>query len=130
MTSLAAVHLLLHDFLNNICTKNRQQPFSPCPSHADTQAHVLIGWHLGAHTHSHVDTRPALGAAAWPLDLCAQCVTVIVMGESGVVCALQNPRGSAQRKRMPWQDALPIHAARNDGVCPIDMARCESLKVS
>jgi len=31
------------------------------------QAHVLIGWQLGAHTHSHVDTRPALGAAAWPL---------------------------------------------------------------
>src|SRR5215831_2866440 len=116
--------------LANICTTNRQQPLSPCPSHADTQAHVLIGWHLGAHAHSHVDTRPALGAAAWPLDLFAQCVTVIVMGESGVVCALQNPRGSAQRKRTPWQDALPIHAARNDGVCPLDMARCESLQVS
>src|SRR5262249_54073489 len=25
---------------------------------AATQAHVLIGWQLGAHTHSHVDTRP------------------------------------------------------------------------
>src|SRR5215475_10266683 len=33
---------------------------------------MIIGWHLGAHTHSHVDTRPALGAAAWPLDLFAQ----------------------------------------------------------
>src|SRR5215813_4605340 len=58
---------------------------SPCTPRADTQASVLIGWHLGTHAHYHVDTRPALGAAAWPLDLCAQWVTVIVVRESGVV---------------------------------------------
>jgi hypothetical protein len=45
---------------------------SPCTPRADTQAHVLIGWHLGAHTHSHVDTRPALGAAALLTDLFVQ----------------------------------------------------------
>ncbi len=44
---------------------------SPCTPRADTQAHVLIGWQLGAHAHDHVDTRPALGAAAWPQGLFA-----------------------------------------------------------
>src|SRR5215813_9768708 len=64
--------------------ENRQQPLSPCTPRADTQPHMLIGWHLGAHAHYHVDTRPTLGAAAWPLDLFAQWVTVIVVSGSGV----------------------------------------------
>jgi hypothetical protein len=42
---------------------------SPCTPRADTQAHVLIGWQLLAHAHSHVATQPALGAAAWPQGL-------------------------------------------------------------
>jgi len=45
---------------------------TPCTPRADTQAHVLIGWQLGAHTHSHVDTRPALRTAAWTMILLAQ----------------------------------------------------------
>ena len=100
---------------------------SPCTPRADTQAHVLIGWQLGAHAHDHVDTRPALGAAAWPLDFFAQWVTVIVVRGSGVACALQNSIGSAQGQRMQRQDALPIHAERNDSVCPVDTPRCGSL---
>src|SRR5258706_4470942 len=85
----------------------RQQLLSPCTTRADTQAHVLIGWHLGAHAHSHVDTRPALGPAAWPLDLCAQWVMVIGVRESGVAYALQNPMGSSPEQSTQWQDALP-----------------------
>src|SRR5215475_178902 len=69
---------------------------SPCAPRADTQAHVLIGWHLGTRTHYHIDTRPALGTAVWPLGLFAQWVTVIVVRESGVAYALQNPIGSSQ----------------------------------
>src|SRR5262249_3672040 len=57
---------------------------SACTPCADKQAHVLIGSHLGTHTHSHVDTRPALGATSWLLDLFAQCVTVIVVRGGGV----------------------------------------------
>ena len=45
---------------------------SPCTPRADTQAHVLIGSHLGTHTHFHVDTLPALGATPWLLGLFAQ----------------------------------------------------------
>ena len=71
------------------------------------QAHVLIGWHLGTHAHYHVDTRTALGAAAWPLDLFAQWVAVIVVGGSGVAYTLQNPMGSSQGNSSQRQDALP-----------------------
>src|SRR5262245_35616579 len=95
---------------------------SPCTPRADTQAHVLIGWQLGAHTHSHVDTRPALSAAAWPLEFFIQWVTVIVVRGSGVAYALQNPISSSQGKGTQRQDALPIHAERNDGVHPVDTA--------
>src|SRR5262249_964714 len=54
---------------------------SPCTPRADTPPYVLIDWQLGTHTHYCVDTRTALGAATWPLDLFAQWVTVIVMRE-------------------------------------------------
>ena len=78
---------------------------SPCTPRADTQPYMLIGWQLGAHTHYHVDTRTALGAVAWPLDLFAQWVTVIVVGGSGVAYTLQNPmvvpKGTARNGRMP-----------------------------
>jgi len=46
----------------------------------------------------------------------------IFVGEGGVVSALQNPIGSSQGKRTQRQDDLPIHAERNDGVCPVDTA--------
>jgi hypothetical protein len=68
---------------------------------------VLIGWQLPTHAHAHVDTRTALGAAAWPLDLFPQWVTVIVVGGSGVAHTLQNPMGSSQGQRTPRQDGLP-----------------------
>ena len=45
------------------------------------------------------------------------------MSESRVVCALQNPIGSAQGKPTQRQAALPIQAARNDSVCPVDTAQ-------
>ena len=48
---------------------------SPCTPRTDTQAHVLIGWQLGAYTHSHVDTRPALRTAVWTMILLAQYFT-------------------------------------------------------
>ena len=105
--------------LRHLVTHDRQA----CEFDADTLPHVLIGWQLVAHTHSHVDTRLALGPSTWPLDLFYEWVAEIVVGESGVVCALQNPMGSSQGKRTQRQDALPIHAARNDGVCPVDTAR-------
>src|SRR6266481_2958125 len=86
----------------HLCTQLFEHFLSPCTPRADTQAHVLIGWHLGAHTHYHVDTRPSLGAAAWPLSLFAQWVTVIVVRESGVAYALQNSIGSAQGQSTHW----------------------------
>src|SRR5262249_46203642 len=67
----------------------------------DVMAHALIGWRMGAHTHSHVDTRSALHAVTCPIDLFAQRVAVIIVGESRVVWALQNPIGSVQGKRIP-----------------------------
>ena len=45
------------------------------------------------------------------------------MGESRVACALQNSMGSAQGQRTQRQAALPIQAARNDSVCPVDTAQ-------
>src|SRR5499433_2015112 len=45
------------------------------------------------------------------------------MDESRVVCALQNSIGSAQGQRTQRQAALPIQAARNDSVCPVDTAQ-------
>jgi hypothetical protein len=45
------------------------------------------------------------------------------MGESRVVCALQNPIGSAQGQPTQRQAALPIQAVRNDSACPVDTAQ-------
>jgi Cytochrome C and Quinol oxidase polypeptide I len=78
---------------------------------------------MGAHTHSHVDTRSARDAATCPIDLFTQRVAVIIVGESRVACALQNSIGSAQGQRTQRQAALPIQAARNDSVCPVDTAQ-------
>ena len=91
----------------HLCTQLFEHFLSPCTPRADTQAHVLIGWQLGTHAHYYVDTRTALGAAAWPLDLFPQWVTVIVVGGSGVAHALQNPMGSSQGNYSQRQDALP-----------------------
>ena len=40
-----------------------------------------------------------------------------------MACALQNSIGSAQGQRTQRQAALPIQAARNDSVCPVDTAQ-------
>src|SRR5215831_19851315 len=85
----------------------RQPHLSPYAPRTDTQPYMLIGWHMGAHAHYHVDTRTALGAATWPLDLFAQWVTVIVVRGSGVAYALQNSIGSAPGQSTQRWDALP-----------------------
>src|ERR1043165_6796893 len=56
------------ELLRHLVTHDRHA----CEFDADTLPHVPIGSQLPAHTHSHVDTRPALGAGAWPLDFFTQ----------------------------------------------------------
>src|SRR5262249_32691419 len=105
---------------------HRPAPRRHGATRCDTQPRVPTGSQLPAHAHYHVDTRPSLSAPAWALCPFAHHVVVIVVVRSGVAYALQNSIGSAQGQSTQRQDDLPIHAERNDSVCPVDTARCGS----